>query len=103
MSTYKSPRWPAHRDKTTGLIGIYNHEAHLCACRGTGLVPTNEERRGEESQAYCPYHKCTRYWPQLQADGSTKFYEIISKGLTNKELTSPKNPFFVCHSKKRIS
>lgn len=87
MDLSKFPRWPVHRNKTTGLVGIYNHETRLCACKGTGLVPPDNERRSKEVQAYCPYHKCTRYWPQAQKDGSTRFFELTNSGLnTNNEL-----------------
>jgi hypothetical protein len=75
------PRWYKHLNKSTGEASIYNPQTRLCACKGTGLVPTNEERIGKEPQAYCPYHKCKRYWPQLQTDGSVKYFELTSQGL----------------------
>ena len=79
-----SDRWPNHLNKSTGQMSIYNPEAKLCACKGTGLVPPNDERIDKESQAYCPYHKCTRYWPQAQADGSVRFLELTNTGLNLK-------------------
>ena len=66
---------------------IFHKIASKCACKGTGLIPPNNERIGKEPQAFCPLHPCKRYWPQAQADGSVRFFELTPKGLnTNNEL-----------------
>jgi hypothetical protein len=46
-----------------------------CDCKNTGLIPPSPVPKGTV-QAYCPRHKCQRYWPQAQADGSIKFIKM---------------------------
>lgn len=62
-------------------MSIYHVSSRKCACKGTGLVPLTSETkvvkgRTAPPQAFCPIHKATRYWPQLQADDSVEFKEL---------------------------
>jgi hypothetical protein len=84
-------RFPEYEDPRAGITTptITHKIICKCACKGTGLIPPNSERKGKEVQAYCPLHKdvATQYWPQAQKDGSVRFFELTYKGLnTNKEL-----------------
>ena len=76
------PRFPLYQHPHAGYdTTIYHKIPQKCACKGTGLVPPNNERIGKEPQAYCPLHICKRFWPQQQKNGSVEFKELGRSGL----------------------
>jgi hypothetical protein len=72
-------KYPTYTNRLTGEQSIYHVDSRKCACKGTGKIPPVKPLN--ECQAFCPVHRCQRYWPQAQADGSIQFKPLTRNGL----------------------